>query len=360
MHVGDCVERGQRWDEWKVQLFDPGRPYLAKGPIYPARGNHDGGPYFRTLFDRDADLFTDFRFGDVHVFVMDSQSSTGGARRTQQLEWLETGLASSDARWKIVTLHHPMVHSPATEPLFGVDDFLNIVTEQEADFVLTGHYHVYQRLLPIGLEDKKPVLHVTTGGGGGNMGSRTMSPLIVTDSMKHHHLRFTVDGDKLEMIALLNDGTEIDRYTLIKTADNQYQPEVMQRSVPLALAQHVRLFYHYLTQPNVRLDEYGAALIDADAAEPGARVTLRLNRHLLDAEKIPADAALLLRPIDGEPWTLDAQTLDILADEWTFTATAPDDLAIDEGGKVRPSLRMHVVLRVGEFEFEPEPVDVIV
>ncbi len=356
LHVGDCVERGDRWDEWKVQLFDPGMPYLRKSGFWPARGNHDGGAYYDTFFGREDRMYEDFRFGSVHVFVMDSYSSTGGSLREEQLAWLDESMGNSDARWKVVALHHPMVHTPATEPLFGTEDFLPMLEKHGADIVLTGHYHIYQRLLPMGPKGSKPVVHITTGGGGGNMGSRTPSPLIVHDYMDIHHLRFLVDGDTLEMKAVTPEGALIDEMTLEKIGDN-YQPEVMARQVDTPLGQKARLLYHLLSHVNARISDLEATF--TDIPEPGQPVTLTLVRNLLDDEKIPADSKLIISSPDGAAWQIEEQTLDISNNQWTFTAIAPEKPYVEDV-RLLPQFEATLNLQVGDYNFEPDTFKLMV
>jgi tetratricopeptide (TPR) repeat protein/predicted phosphodiesterase len=352
IHVGDCVERGDRWDEWKVQMFDPGVPYLSKAMILPARGNHDGGHTFPIFFGRDERVYEDYRFGDVHVFIMDSQSSTGGHLRNRQIKWLTDGLSQTDARWKIVALHHPMMHSPATEPLFGQSDFLPILEEHGVDVVLTGHYHVYQRLLPIGAPGKKPILHITSGGGGGTMGARTMSPLVVRDDKDNHHsLLFEVEGDTLRMVARTPDGKELDRIS-VRHEGKVFDAAVMARAVSSDLAKQARLLYNLLTHPSVQRHDFVAAPHTPPA--PNAFVTFTLRRHLLDPARVPPGSVLRLEQAPGSGWTIATQTIDLLSDAWTFQATAPASLT---SGRLE-TMRMRVRLVVDDFEFEPEVVAV--
>jgi len=348
VHVGDCVERGDRWDEWKVQVFDPGNAYLKDSPIYPARGNHDGGPYFRIFFGRHERLFEDFRFGDVHLFVMDSQSSTGGALREQQLTWLDEAMGGSDAKWKIVALHHPMIHvCPPWQP-FGQKDFLPIIEKHGGDVVLTGHYHIYQRLIPIGMPGMKPVLHITSGGGGGNMGFRSPSPLVVIDDSDHHHLLFTVNGDTLDMQAKRRDGTVFDTMQLIHSSEG-FQPEVMAKALDTETAIKVRLTYHSLTNPDVRVVDLVASAESPIAA--GESVTFRLHNSMIKADDLPVNTTIEISQATDNPWKVEPQIVDPAANPLLFKATAPENTG--------ERLRIRMVVRVGDRELEPDTFNVL-
>src|SRR5690606_25601461 len=151
------------WFEWKSQLFDPGRPYLAVATLWPTRGNHDGGPYFPRLFGLEKAQHYSFDYGNVHVAVLDAFGpGTGRAGRARQAEWLREDLQNSSADWKIVAVHDPMVNSDTYNAWFGEQELLPVVEECGVDFVFAGHHHLYRRYLPIGQPGRKPVLHVTT------------------------------------------------------------------------------------------------------------------------------------------------------------------------------------------------------
>lgn len=352
IHVGDCVERGDRWDEWKVQMFDPGKPYLSQAMFLPARGNHDGGNTYPIFFGREKRVYEDYRFGNVHVFIMDSQSSTGGHMRANQLKWLADSLSQSDAKWKIVALHHPFMHAPASERMFGQKDFLPILENNGVDVVLSGHYHVYQRLLPIGTPGKKPIFHITSGGGGGNMGVRTMSPLVVTDSKdQHHSLFFEIKGDTMSMVARTPDGQELDRLS-VRHEGSLFDEKVMARAVPSSLAIQTRLLYNNLTHPSVQRDDFVTQ--PHTALQADKNITFTLRRNLLAPTDIPKGASLRLVQVPGNSWTLPTQNIDLASDTWTFKATAPANLT---SGRV-DALQMKISLIVDSFEFESQIVRV--
>jgi len=352
IHVGDCVERGDRWDEWKVQVFDPGYAYLQDSPVFVARGNHDGGAFFHIFFGREKNLFEDYRFGDVHVFAMDSHSSTGGARKTAQLKWLEEGLSQSDAKWKIVALHHPMIHVAYPIRPFGQKEFLPILEEHGVDVILTGHYHVYQRLIPIGKPGKKPIMHITSGGGGGNMGSRTPSPLVVKDYMDIHHLLFDCDGGKLEMVARTPNGEQIDTMTLIHTSEG-FQTEVMGKFIDTETAKAARLTYVNLSHPNQRKHEW--LLTPKTTIEAGKPVAFELQHTMIDTTALPANSTLVIQSTEDSAWKIEEQTLGLSGNQFEFTAIAPEKVKVEKS-HVSPSLSATVRMRIGDRDLEPETI----
>ncbi|MEM6707954.1 MAG: metallophosphoesterase, partial [Pseudomonadota bacterium] len=79
---------------------------------------------------------------DVHLFVLSTQNS----QIAEQADWLDAALAASDARWKIVSMHHPIFSSgrgrdsPERRALL-----LPVLKRHQVDLVLQGHDHTYAR-----------------------------------------------------------------------------------------------------------------------------------------------------------------------------------------------------------------------
>lgn len=178
IHGGDLVNTAmydQEWAEWFEAL---GRTH-AVIPAIPVAGNHDYvnyakstdpdiddsklfmmtdkgvSPMWRPQFvlpvveELPADLHEtvyDVRYTqDLHIFVLDSS----GNHFPEQVDWLGRQLEASDARWKIVTMHHPLYsfvgewehpsHRARRDALLGA------LRQHDIDLVLTGHRHTYQR-----------------------------------------------------------------------------------------------------------------------------------------------------------------------------------------------------------------------
>jgi len=315
-------------------------------------GNHDGGHFYPTLFGMKGRMYYSFDYGNVHVTVIDSYWS-GGANRPRQLQWLEEDLAASTATWKIVSLHVPIV-STRSEPeceWFGRTDYLPLLEKYAVDVVLSGHQPMYKRYRPVGPPGAKPIIHITSGGGG-PVGDPVPSPLLVKGAGVCHHSFFKIHGNTLAMTAVLPDGTVIDRLTLVKK-DGRYQPEIMDAAVPADLAYRVRNVYQELLTDRTHVLE---AEFDAPP-KPGSPVkinldTRRLPRGPLDTSAWPADAKLVLRQQPGNPWTIRAQEQDLGQPVLTFTVTAPADLAVG-AGVVRPAMEAVIQLKVGDRLFEP-------
>ncbi len=170
LHAGDLVNTAmydQDWAEWFEAVGNIHRVM----PIVPVAGNHDylnfGGvklfastdkrvsPLWRPQFalpvedSLPGDLHEtvyDVRYtDDVHLFVLDSS----GIAFDKQLTWLSEQLASSTARWRILTMHHPIFsfvgddeHPSHRERRLQL---VQTLEEEDIDLVLCGHRHTYQR-----------------------------------------------------------------------------------------------------------------------------------------------------------------------------------------------------------------------
>ena len=92
-----------------------------------------------------------------------------------QLEWLERPLDASNARWKMVIMHHPM-HSPSVpiktflfipyaegraREIQLEQQLAPILSKHGVDVVFAGHNHFYARMAP-----QDGIRYFVSGGGG--------------------------------------------------------------------------------------------------------------------------------------------------------------------------------------------------
>ena len=172
VHCGDLVNTSindQGWAEW----FEAGGALLRRVPSAPAAGNHDYfglgpkdspdrfneaalAPFWKPQFRLPVveslpeglhESVYDVRYTkDLHLFVLDST----GPHFDLQLEWLEQQFSASDARWRIVYMHHPYFSwvGDGKEPPYQTvrrAQFDAFLAGHDVDLVLTGHRHSYQR-----------------------------------------------------------------------------------------------------------------------------------------------------------------------------------------------------------------------
>jgi 3',5'-cyclic AMP phosphodiesterase CpdA len=105
--------------------------------------------------------------GNVDLFLLDSNRLN-----ERQLDWLDSALASSTARWKVVAMHHPAYSCGGYlgDPRVR-SSLVPIVQRRDVDLVLAGHDHNYQRFTP-----RRGVTYVVHGGGGAELYSLRRCP----------------------------------------------------------------------------------------------------------------------------------------------------------------------------------------
>jgi tartrate-resistant acid phosphatase type 5 len=133
--------------------------------FFPTLGNHDYGipgalPYLEYFTLPGNERYYDFVWGPVHFFALNSDSNEpdGFHRDSIQAEWLRENLATSEAAWKIVYMHHPPFSSGTHGPITWMQWPF---TDWGASAVLSGHDHTYERLHIDGLP------YFVNGLGGG-------------------------------------------------------------------------------------------------------------------------------------------------------------------------------------------------
>ena len=142
-------------------IYGPG---ADRNRFYPSPGNHDwnlGNLDAYTGFFRlpGNERYYDFRRGPVHFFAINSDyhEPDGTAADSVQGAWLEQGLATSDAPFKVVYFHHP----PYSSGYHRGSEYMRWPFRAwGADLVLTGHDHNYERLQ---VDD---MIYIVDGCGG--------------------------------------------------------------------------------------------------------------------------------------------------------------------------------------------------
>jgi hypothetical protein len=158
--VGDNVydDRG-----YQALVGDYYGRWVASGNLLPAVGNHDHDEgigafdaYFSYLDGRH--VYSAGRAG-IRFFVLDSPTALDSSEAmTRQRAWLKRSLLASPARWKVVVLHHPPFSSGDRHG--STPEFQWPFATWGADLVLSGHDHVYERIVAGG------TTYVVDGSGG--------------------------------------------------------------------------------------------------------------------------------------------------------------------------------------------------
>jgi hypothetical protein len=140
----------------------------------------------------------------VRFFALDSRTLDDA-----QLEWLRQGLKGSGSRWKLVFFHHPIYTSgrydagartlrAALEP---------ILVDGDADVVLSGHEHFYERTLP-----QRGILYFVSGAAGSlRPDDIRQTPLTARGfDSDYSFMLMEATGDELYFQAISRRGRTID------------------------------------------------------------------------------------------------------------------------------------------------------
>lgn len=167
---GDLVERPTHkyWNE----AFHGLDSLCQTHPFLNVTGNHDYikgvigklERRFQLVFSYFLDsniadnMVYSMKYGNAQFFILDSNREI--FYLFLQREWLREQLEKSQAKWKIVVLHHPL-YSIRGNNLIQKSMFNEIIQEYGVDLVLQGHEHAYARLT-IKNNEGKPTTPVYT------------------------------------------------------------------------------------------------------------------------------------------------------------------------------------------------------
>lgn len=209
MHLGDAGYPTADASTYQDQILKHYGSYIEAEKLYIAMGNHDDDWLFTKLAylgELNTDLkYYQFTEGPCEFFVLDSNGDV-----TVQNAWLQAALLASAATWKIVALHHAPYTSDETHQPGDTTWRLDF---SEADLVLAGHGHLYERLLV----DEVPYL---VCGLGGRQARAFVQPAIDGSQYQYYwkHGLLHVVADSTHMVArFVNvDNEEIDKLVLTK------------------------------------------------------------------------------------------------------------------------------------------------
>jgi hypothetical protein len=143
-----------------------GPPAPDKNRFFPVIGNHDtdidlGQPYFDYFILPNNERYYVVDWPPVRIYAVNSVpwiEPDGIYADSVQAMWLKEELAASGDSWNVVVFHHP----PYGSAYRGPSTWMRWpFAEWGAHVVLTGHNHVYERIMLDG------IAYITNGLGGG-------------------------------------------------------------------------------------------------------------------------------------------------------------------------------------------------
>jgi hypothetical protein len=222
LHSGDWTQDGQQESCWSNSYFNRlltfSRTMQSKMPVMGARGNHEGDAvlmrkYLPFKYQDPSGFYHSFDYGPVHVAVVDL--FVDFVPTSPQYHWLDTDLAQSDKKWKIVLFHRPGWAGGSAHTNDGtVQAYLQpLLKTRGVDIVFAGHNHYYSRCVVDGIQ------HVTTGGAGGIRADFFPGyPYLVTAEKILHYCRINVNNNLMTVTVIRSNGTTIENFSIDKTA----------------------------------------------------------------------------------------------------------------------------------------------
>jgi beta-mannanase/type IV secretory pathway protease TraF len=195
-------------------------PGSGTNKFFPSLGNHDyntsgAAPYIQYFSLPGNEKYYDFIKNDIHFFAIssDTREAGGTSVTSTQALWLKNKLAASTSKWKVVYFHH----SPyCSDQVHGSVAYMQWPFKTwGADAVITGHSHIYERVLKDGFP------YFVNGLGGHSKYSLLSTP--VSGSQFRYNAAFgamkvELKNDTLNFRFYNSSYTLIDDYSMIKTA----------------------------------------------------------------------------------------------------------------------------------------------
>jgi predicted phosphodiesterase len=230
---GDLVSTGTTKEHWTGHFFPNMNPLISRVAFFPVLGNHERNArhYYDYMTLPEPEYYYDFRYGNAHFFVVDSNKEVGPG--SEQYSWLERVLPESDATWKFVTYHHPAYSSDEDD--YGdlwegersshgdarIRELTPLLERNGVDIVWNGHIHSYERTWPLRegeVVERDGTIYMITGGGGGNL--ETPGPIkpVFQNNVRHghHYTLVAINGGTLELKAFDIEGRLFDTLTITK------------------------------------------------------------------------------------------------------------------------------------------------
>ena len=239
MFTGDHVTFGAYEASWQGSFFSSTttniRKRMAEVPFISCLGNHElyynnysGMDHATTLYGKYFPYpfverrYWSFDYGPMHVVVMDQYPDyyvmlpPNGFLDTEQMNWVEQDLMSTDKPWKIIIMHEPGWSCEGNSSGYphpnneDVQNLLQPLCEQYGvQIVFAAHNHYYARAC------KNGVYHITTAGGGAPLYEvEEEFPNVINTNKVHHYCKVEIEGESMSVKAITPDGDVIDEFII--------------------------------------------------------------------------------------------------------------------------------------------------
>jgi hypothetical protein len=151
-----------------------------KDKTYPVIGNHEYSDlqvgyfdYFGQKAGTKNEGFYSFDLGDWHLIALNSNCWAVPCRKDSvQYTWLQNDLDSTQKKCVLAFWHHPLFSSGEHGRNPEVKSFWDLLSSHQAELVLNGHDHIYERFSPQnpeGVKDENGITQIIAGTGGRNL-----------------------------------------------------------------------------------------------------------------------------------------------------------------------------------------------
>lgn len=215
LQSGDLVSNGNDEEQWKT--FDEIEAPLRAAHIayYPARGNHDLGPYYpkrvrEPILSGNKFYYSFERHHNLFIALDEFQDYDPSS---EQYKWLETQLKygrAHDVNTWVLFHESPFSvgpHGPTPEALAYLHPLFKQYVPRA---VVCGHDHLYYRTTRDGVN------YLITGGGGAPLYDPVHSEVAIPGDVyvkSYHIIRLDVDGKHVKGTTLTPEGKVIDQFT---------------------------------------------------------------------------------------------------------------------------------------------------
>ena len=248
LHTGDLVYPFGSYDNYQRNYFNYYASLMSSVPCFPSPGNHDydvpgAAPYIaihsvptETVPTQDRGRYYSYDWGNVHFVSLDAHFALERAVNADgpMLRWLDNDLRSTRQFWRVVYFHYPPwatgnnVNDPQSQ--WARTYMVPIFEKNGVQLVLSGHEHSYQRSVPIRksgvVSPNVGTNYVTSGGGGATLYPVPSVPMVAFARSAYHYLRAEVQGTRIVIHSIRQDGVEIDNYVVAPTPVFSDEPRV--------------------------------------------------------------------------------------------------------------------------------------
>jgi len=218
LSLGDVVQSGTLYADWRDQLFLPAAPLLSKIGWFPVRGNHDGEDWLAKEmmpFPTKNSWYTQ-SLGPLLLIVLNSNLSLRPG--SDQYSWLWHQMLSpawQNARFRAVAFHHAGYSnfwgdSSGYDGTPEVRNFLIPLLEWGGtDIVLNGHAHYFD--YGVRSHAKGKTHYFILGGGGGPVDTVPSGtwPHLTRPHNRHHVGILDILDDKITLQAIDSSTQEV-------------------------------------------------------------------------------------------------------------------------------------------------------